>query len=149
MISPEMTRRARRNRKPVLLPMELSYSLIRFFIVGEVIIAELGIAADAESFHTIFWSLARSLNNGFFFFMVGFGLEPFFFRDLPFLVENILKAGLGNVGLDDQPKADHAGDGREPQSSHSITSISSVGAYRLSYVKGTGKVALITPVCIG
>jgi hypothetical protein len=94
-----------------------------FILGGDGIIAELRIAAEAEFFIPSFGGGAL-LNNGFFSFSVGFSLDPFFFGDLAFLVENVLKFSVGNVGLDDQPKADHAGDGREPQSCHSNTSFS-------------------------
>ncbi len=103
----------------------------QFFIVGNVVIAELGIAADAE-FVIPFFGGGALLNNGLFFFRVSFGFEPFFFRDRAFLIENVLKVGVSIIGLGDQSKADHAGDGREPQSSHSNTSNSSVMDYRWS-----------------
>jgi hypothetical protein len=41
---------------------------------------------------------------------------------------------MGIIGLDDQPKADHAGDGREPRSSHSNTSFSSCWGYRFAWL---------------
>ena len=94
----------------------------QFFIVGDVVITQLGIAANADFFIPFFSSGSFRLNNGFLSLLIGFCLEPFFFGELAFLVENVLKSSLGHVGLDDDPKADHTGDGREPRSFHSNTS---------------------------
>src|SRR6266850_5249770 len=109
----------------------------QFFIVGDVIIAKLSVAADAD-FFIPFFGRGVSLSNGFFFFSVGFSLDPFFFGDLAFLIEDVLKFSVGPVGLDDQSKADHTDDGREPQSCHSNTSFSCCWALSivLSDLKG-------------